>query len=139
MSPETERRLLQIACSLGVLSPITFGTMGMLRGAEWLSDGPVSPDLDSHFSYLSGLLLMIGLAIASCIPRIEAMGDRFRLLGMMVLLGGVARLLSLLTVGSPSAGHIAALGMELVVVPLLMLWQARVAARFDQSPTVRAE
>lgn len=130
MSPETERRLLQIVCSLGVLSPITFGTMGVLRGAEWLSDGPVPRDLDSHFSYLSGLLLMMGLAIASCIPRIEAMGERFRLLGMMVVLGGVARVLSLVTVGSPSAGHIVAIGMELVLVPALMLWQARVAVRF---------
>lgn len=130
MSPGTERRLLQIVCSLGVLSPITFGTMGVLRGAEWLAKGPVPADLDSHFSYLSGLLLMIGLAIASCIPRIEAMGDRFRLLGMIVVLGGVARALSLVTVGSPSVGHLAGLGMELVVVPSLMLWQARVAKRF---------
>lgn len=130
MTPATERRLLQTAAAFAALVPISAASTGIFSGAEWLARGPVSPDLDSHFRYLSGIFLMLGLGFASCIPRIEAMGPRFRLLGAMVVAGGLARALSLAQVGPPSIGHLAGLVMELGVVPLLILWQARVARRF---------
>jgi hypothetical protein len=130
VSPAAERRLLQIVCGLAALVPLTFGAVGVLRGAQWLAKMPVPADLDSHFRYLSGLFLMLGIGFASCIPHMEARGDRFRLLGAMVIAGGLARALSLAQVGPPSAGHVFGLAMELGVVPLLMLWQARVARQF---------
>jgi hypothetical protein len=46
-----------------------------------------------------------------------------------VIAGGMARALSWAMVGAPSTGHRLGLAMELGVVPLLMLWQARVARR----------
>lgn len=130
MSRTTERLLLQLVCSLAALVPLTFGTVGALRGAEWLARAPVTPDLDSHFRYLSGIFLMLGIGFASCIPRIETKLPRFRLLAAMVVMGGLARALSLALVGSPSTGHLFGLVMELGVVPLLVLWQARIARRF---------
>ena len=129
MSPAAERRLLQIVCAFAALVPLSFGTMGVLRGAEWLARVPVSPDLDSHFRYLSGIFLMLGIGFASCIPRIERQAPRFRLLAAMVVIGGIARALSLAEVGAPSTGHLFGLGMELSVVPLLVLWQSRIARR----------
>ena len=85
--------------------------------------------MESHFRYLSGLFLGMGIGFASCVPGIERKGGRFRLLGMMVVLGGLARLLSLFTTGAPSVGHQVGLCIELIVVPLLLAWQARVARR----------
>ena len=84
-------------------------------------------DLDSRFRYLSGLLLAIGLGFASTIPSIEAHGGRFRLLTCIVVAGGMARLWSLLSVGSPSPVMLAALAMELLVTPGLAVWQIRIA------------
>ena len=130
MSAAAERRLLQFLCALAAFIPLTFGTMGVLRGAEWLARAHVTPDLDSHFRYLSGLFLMLGIGFGSCIRGIEGKGPRFRLLAAMVVMGGLARALSLAQVGPPSTGHLVGLGMELAVVPLLVLWQARVARRF---------
>lgn len=132
MNRTGERRALQAAVSLASIVPLTFGTIGVLRGAEWLAHGIVAPDLDSHFRYLSGLFLMLGIGFVSCIPRIEVMGRRLRLLGAMVVAGGLARAVSLAAVGPPSRGHIAGLVMELAVVPLLLLWQARVARLFTR-------
>ncbi len=132
MSLARERRLLQAAAALAVLVPVCAGSWGVIRGAAWLDHGDVPRDLDSHFRYLSGIFLMLGLLFASCIPRIERMGARFRLLGAMVVAGGLGRLVSLLAVGAPAAGHLLGLGMELGVVPLLALWQARVASRFGR-------
>lgn len=131
MTPAAERRLLQGAAALACLIPLGAATTGILLGAGWLMDGPVAPDLDSHFRYLSGIFLVVGLGFASCIPAIERMGPRFRLLGAMVVAGGLARAVSLAVVGTPSAGHLAGLGVELAAVPLLLVWQARVARRFS--------
>ncbi|WP_340313993.1 DUF4345 domain-containing protein [Rhizorhabdus argentea] len=122
-----ERIFLQAAVSIACLVPILTGLDGVLRGAAMFRLVPVAPDLDSHFRYLSGIFLMLGLAFASTVPAIERKGARFRLLGAMVVTGGFARGLSWATVGMPGLGHRLGLGMELIVVPLLMLWQARVA------------
>jgi len=129
MTPAFERRLLQALVALAALIPLSVASTSIFRGAAWLGHGPVSADLDSHFRYLSGIFLMLGVGFASCIPRIETMGPRFRLLGAMVIAGGLARALSLVEVGMPSTGHRAGLVMELIVVPLLMLWQIRIARR----------
>jgi len=122
-----ERNLLQATVTVACLIPILTGLDGVLRGAAMFRLAAVPPDLDSHFRYLSGIFLMLGFAFASTIPAIERRGSRFRLLGAMVVMGGLARALSWSMVGAPGVGHRLGLAMELIVVPLLMLWQARVA------------
>ena len=131
MTPRAERRLLQIAAGLACLVPLTMGSLSVMRGAAVLKGVPlpVPADLDSHFRYLSGIFLGVGIAFVSCVPRIERRGARFALLGGLVVSGGLARLASLLAVGAPSAGHVFGLAMELGVVPLLVLWQRRIARR----------
>ena len=128
MTPARERTLLQAAVALVCIVPFGASLTGILLGAAWLQPAPAT-DLDSHFRYLSGLFLGMGIAFASCVPGIERKTARFRLLGMMVVLGGLARLWSLVTLGPPSTGHAVGLCIELIVVPLLLAWQARVARR----------
>lgn len=123
-----ERRALQVAVALGCLVPIGGGARGMWLGPQMAGvAGPA--DLDSHFRYLSGLLLGIGLAYLTAIPRIEQHGLRFRILTAIVVVGGLGRLASLVAVGTPSLSMTAALAMELIVTPALALWQHRIARR----------
>ncbi|HEX8063985.1 MAG TPA: DUF4345 domain-containing protein [Allosphingosinicella sp.] len=124
-----ERRLLQLAVALGCVVPLLAGGAGMVEGPSFLHGVEAAPaDLDSHFRYLSGLLFSIGLAFASCIPGIQRKTARFRLLALLVFVGGIGRLLGLVSSGVPGTGHVFGLAMELGTVPLLVLWQARVAA-----------
>lgn len=125
-----EKRVLQIVVMVGSLVPIGAGAAGMIFGPR-MTDGNFagSADLDSHFRYLSGLLLAIGIGFASTVPAIETHSVRFRLLTGIVVVGGIGRLLSLLSVGPPSRAMIAALVMELVVTPGFALWQGRVAGQ----------
>lgn len=129
MTPRTERRALQIAIAIFALVPVAAGLTGVLRGPAMVEKfvGPVS--LDSHLRYLSGLLLAIGVAWWLSVPTIERQGARVHLLTALVVCGGLARLLSLLVVGTPSAPMLGGLVMELVVTPAIALWQARVARR----------
>ena len=135
MSPGAEKRALQIAAGIACLVPLSMGAASILIGPSILSgiDDPPVRDLDSHFRYLSGIFLMVGIAFASCVPGIERKTARFRLLGTMVVLGGLARAVSAMEYGLPSDGHRFGLVMELGIVPLLMIWQSRVARRFAAS------
>jgi Domain of unknown function (DUF4345) len=125
----SEKRLLQLAVALGSLVPISAGAAGIILGPEMIDAGAVPLGADSHYRYLSGLLLGIGIAFATTIPKIEHRTARFRLLTAIVVTGGLGRLVSLLARGAPDKPMLAALIMELVVTPALALWQGRVAAR----------
>lgn len=127
-----ERRLLQAAVALASLVPIGAGGVGMILGPAMAGDIAAPQDMASHFRYLSGLLAMIGLLFLGTVPRIEAHGARFRLLGGIVVLGGLGRALGWILAGAPGGEHRAALVMELLVVPLLMLWQTRIARKTPQ-------
>jgi hypothetical protein len=131
MRGSAERRLLQGAVALACLVPLLAGSVGVIHGTAMLHGVTenVPPDLDSHFRYLSGLLLGIGLGFVSCIPGIERKTGRFRLLALLVVVGGLGRALSLAMAGVPGPGHLFGLAMELGAVPLLVLWQARIAAK----------
>lgn len=120
----TERRLLQAAVLLAGVVPVSAGAAGVLLGAGLAGGG--GADLDSHVRYLSGLLLGIGLAFWWMVPGIERHGSLFRLLTGIVVLGGMGRLLGVFVVGAPSLPMVAALGMELLVTPMLCLWQRRI-------------
>jgi hypothetical protein len=123
-----ERRLLQIAVLLAGMVPVSAGAAGVFLGVSLLANAAPGSDLDSHFRYLSGLLLAVGLAFWATVPGIERHGTTFRLLGGIVVLGGLGRLAGVLLAGPPSRGMLLTLVMELGVTPLLCLWQARVAA-----------
>ena len=130
MNRHFQRRLLQGAIAAACLVPLSTGTLSLIEGPAFLRgvEEPVPIDLDSHYRYLSGLLLGLGLAFASCIPAIERRTALFQALGFIVVVGALGRLLSLLVAGTPGDGHLFGLVMELAVVPLLMLWQSRLAA-----------
>jgi hypothetical protein len=122
-----ERRLLQIVVAVACLVPIGAGSAGMLLGPAMVDAVALPAAADSHYRYLSGLLLGIGIAFATAIPDIERRTPRVRLLTAIVVIGGVGRLMSLLLRGPPDKSMLAALVMELVVTPALAVWQARVA------------
>ncbi len=126
MTLRRERTLLQLAVALACIVPLTASIAGIALGARWLQPGP-AVDMDSHFRYLSGLFLVMGLGFASCVPGIERKSGRLRLLGAMVVAGGLARLVSLSQLGTPSIGHVTGLAIELGVVPAILGWQTRVA------------
>jgi hypothetical protein len=71
----------------------------------------------------------LGLAFAATVPSIERRSEVFLGLCGAVVAGGLARLLSLFAAGPPTFAHQLALLMELVVVPLLLVWQRRISRR----------
>ena len=129
ISARTERHLLQAAIVAAGFVPVLAGIAGALLGTSMTGEGEAGASIDSQVRFLSGLLLGIGLAYWEAIPRIERRGTRIRLLTAIVVLGGLMRLVGLVFIAVPSQTMLCGLAMELVVAPVLCLWQARVAHR----------
>jgi len=128
---ERERKLLQQAVAVLAVIPVGTGLYGVLFGQALTGDA-VSVSAESHFRYLSGLLLGIGLGFWSTLPSIEIRTGRFRLLTLLVVIGGLSRLIGLALTGVPSLFMLGGLIVELVVAPVLCLWQTRVANRYAE-------
>jgi hypothetical protein len=123
-----QRRALQGLIAVGGLVPVMGGLMGVGQGQAMLAGAAETElDIDSHWRYLSGLLLAIGLGFWSAIPSIGQSSGRMCLLATIVFSGGIARLVSLFAVGTPSPVMMLALVMELVVTPCLAAWAYRLA------------
>ena len=106
------------------------GTAGVLHGPAMIPGVRSEEiDLESHFRYLSGLLLGIGLVFVAITPRIEQNKALFRALCLIVVAGGIARLLGAFELGMPGVAHRFALIMELGVVPAMFLWVGRIERR----------
>lgn len=130
MNVRVERALLQLAIIVTVSVSLSASLISVAQGAGWLlRDAPVPVDLDSHYRYLSGLLLAIAIGFLTCVQKIETKSPRMRMLAAIVIVGGLARLFSLVTFGTPSVGHLGGLAIELGVVPAITLWQAWFARR----------
>ena len=126
---DRERKLLQQSVAIAATVPVAAGLYGVLFGQALTGDA-VSISAESHFRFLSGLLLGIGLCFWSTLPAIEAKTNRFRLLTLLIVIGGLGRLVGLGLTGLPSLFMIGGLVMELIVAPVLCLWQTRVANRY---------
>jgi hypothetical protein len=127
MSATLERRLLQICVALVGALAVMGGFQGLMSGLGGNSYA------DSHYRYLSGILLGVGAAFWASIPDIEVKGELFRVLTLMIAIGGLARLGAALAQGGDQ-GVWGAIAVEVVVVPVLCLWRERIERLDLQRP-----
>ena len=122
-----ERKLLQIIVALAGLAAVGFGLAGVLFGTTFMG---LSNDvvIDSNVRFLKGMTLVIGLIYWSAIPNIERHGERISLVTFILVGGAMARLLAVVSHGVPTMGILFGLAGQLIVVPLLWLWQRHVAS-----------
>ena len=118
------KRAVQTSFAVAGIVPVVAGLWGVFHPLA----GSLGSELN-HGRYLSGLLLAIGLVFWASIPDIERRTASIRVLTVVVVIGGVCRLLGVM-MGDPLSLPVAgALAMELAVTPLLCFWQSRLMPR----------
>jgi hypothetical protein len=130
------RRGLQITLGTVAAIPFLSGLNGMISGPTALpgQSGEVSATLDSEYRFVNAFWLAAAPLVWASVPRVERRGDVLRPVLGVVFAGGIGRLLSIRKKGRPHPTMLAALGIELAGIPVLLAWQAvvaRAAARED--------
>jgi hypothetical protein len=119
------KRGLQLTLAILSMIPILVGIMGIMRGtSRWLPINIITPDFDSHYRYIAGYYISLGMLGLWIIPEIEKHKSLFRILCVSVFLGGIGRVVSILQVGRPGSMALFFTAFELCF-PLLLLWQAK--------------
>lgn len=129
------KKLLQITLIILGTIPLITGTLTLLQGIHALDIFGVSLSesttnniiLDTEMRFLGAIWTGVGAMLYAIVPTIEKQTLFFRLIVTAIILGGIGRLLSVALVGTPPALFIALIVLELVGMPLLMLWQSHLA------------
>ncbi len=122
------KRGLQIALAILSLIPAGFGFVNTVLGAgRFLPADAVNAAIDSQFRFQSAWYFGLAMLIWWMIPQIEQRTMLFRIVVLSLFAGGLARLYSYLTVGPPPTMMVAGMALELCL-PLLLIWQSKVAA-----------
>ncbi len=121
---------LQIAMTILGAVPVLTGLIGLMGLSDPLYtrlNPPPDATLDSNLRFYSGVWLGVGLAAWWLVPRIDRETALFRTLWLMIFLGGVGRLISLMSAGLPFIPFVGFTALEILGAPLFVWWQHRVA------------
>ena len=131
-----ECRLFQLTIFLLSLVPIMEVSMAFTQGPGYLfPDGGSYPnDLDNQYRYVTGTYLAVTFAIWWTLGNIEERIVPIRIVCAAVFIGGIGRLISIQAVGMPeSPDYLVGAFIELVLVPLLLLWQVRLRRKATET------
>lgn len=107
---------------------IVAGTATVLLGAESLVGGDsVSATVDSELRFYSVWYVGTGFLLLWCARNIDRAGPFIRGIAVLLLVAGLARGLSWVTVGKPHAVAQVLMVIELVLPSLIVLWHAALA------------
>jgi hypothetical protein len=130
------KKTLQIILAILSLIPIFTGGLDLILGARSLNvvGSSISLEavndivLDSQIRFLASIWLGFGIILVWTIPSIDRQTILFRLLMGGVFLGGIGRLASAVLVGVPPIQFIAVIILELIIIPILVLWQSSISS-----------
>jgi hypothetical protein len=121
------KRGLQLTLAILSIIPMIVGTIGIVRGtSRWLPANLITPEFDSHYRYIAGYYISLGILTLWMIPKIEKHRSLFRILCGSIFLGGIGRVVSILQVGAPGPMAIFFTAFELCF-PLFLFWQAKLS------------
>ncbi|MDQ3403626.1 MAG: DUF4345 domain-containing protein [Actinomycetota bacterium] len=121
-----ERALRVVLVVLGVFVIVT-GALDIVIGTATLpGNTDVPTNVDSNYRFFAAIWLMLGLVLLWIVPRVREATAPLRVVCAAVFVGGLARVMSLIVAGVPDPLLVAFIGVELIVPPVLLVWQASV-------------
>jgi len=112
--------------ALGVL-PLGTGVLGILRGPQGApGGGPTTASVDSEYRFVNVFWAAAGPALWWSLARPAERAGFTRILLGLAAAGGLPRLLSVHRFGWPHPVFRATIVLELIVVPLVLVWHAKV-------------
>ncbi len=123
-------RIFQTIMAILAIIPLATGLLTLmgLSNPEYKNAGfPMHLVLDSNLRFYGGVWFGLGLVLLWMLPRLHTEGKLFFALSLMIFAGGVGRLIAMAFAGWPPTPFIAFTGLEIIGMPLLVLWQRSLA------------
>jgi hypothetical protein len=144
IKPSLSRRLLQVATGFSAVQALIGGALYLwlgLSAIEMVTGVALEVDtadsswarVDYMLRALAGIWFVLGLMIAALPPRIELHSLAFAFCFTAILAMGVGRMLSGIEYGPNAHNSRAAMVAELLLPPILVLWQRGVARAHARS------
>jgi hypothetical protein len=130
-------KAFQLVLALLALIPLVTGLIDIAIGARALvlfgatlsADALLEPTLGSQMRFYGAIWLGYGALILYVVQNPRQQQTLFRILAGVLVLGGVARVISYLQLGAPAPFFFGAIALELIGVPLLVVWHAALVAK----------
>ena len=120
-------RVVAAIITLVGLSHVIWGPgADVLLGAELSSAALSDPVLDSQNRFYGTTFIGYGGLLFLCATDVRKYATVFSLVSGFIFLGGVARLISAVQVGLPPPLVIGLIASELIGIPVVVWWHARV-------------
>lgn len=129
------RKLLQISLVILGLVPTITGVMMMMGIYDPLFADlnlPRSALLDSDLRFLGGVWLGLGLTVLATVKDIEKHFALYRVLWLMIFIGGIGRLISMFIIGWPPVPFIGFTVLEIVGAPIFIHWHYQVVHKQEK-------
>ena len=135
MTSARERTALLFTVGILGVIPVATGILGMVGGPERApGGGPTSASVDSEYRFVNVFWAAAGVLLWWTIQRPEERSATARTVLGLAALGGFPGLLSVIRKGLPHPIFRATIALELLVMPVMIVWHARV---FPRSPADR--
>lgn len=136
-----DRRILQVLVGIAAAQAIVAGALYLAQGVAGLSIGAASPlqfdptdpawsRVDYLYRAMAGIWFALGLMFAYMVPKIERHSAWFALASVGIFGMGVGRYLSSTSLPQVAENSTGAMIAELIIPPILVIWQRSVARRF---------
>ncbi|SCL58168.1 protein of unknown function [Micromonospora eburnea] len=135
------KALMVVLVALGAV-PIVSGLAGLFIGPAFIPGGGSTPvSVDNNYRFIDAYWLAGGVALWWSLFRLAERAIVTRVILVIAVVGGLGRLMSVIAVGWPTPMFGIALVLELVALPLVVWWHARVvrADRKHREPAAEAQ
>ena len=130
LDPPFSSRGLRAAFYVGGVVATTAGLHTVIVGARSLpGQGVANPSIESELRFYAAFYVAYGLVALRVAPHADRDTRAVRPLAGALFLAGLARAGGWLVVGEPHLLQRALLAVELAAPPVIVAWQARLAAR----------
>jgi hypothetical protein len=125
------RRALQMVLAALAAIPFATAALDIVAGSDYLPGGPnqTTPSMDSEFRFASTFWCAVGPVIWWQVPHVARDSPLLPLTLSTVFAGGIARLQSWRQRGRPHPVFVAATALELIGMPIVIIWRRMVVAK----------
>jgi hypothetical protein len=117
------RGLRALIALIGVVAVVA-GLITVLAGADsLLGVGQVDARIDSEMRFYAAFWVALGAVALWVSSRAEHEVGVVRAIAAAIFLGGLARVISIISVGEPHSSQLVLMGLELSIPPILVAWQ----------------